>query len=273
MRLLALALLLVAAPAAADPTRPLVVCYPGGTVTARQAEPAIGKLLGVLERLGGLPAGGFHPQFERDVGACRAALAARPPLAILSLGLFLEHREAHHLVPLVRPRIQGRTSEALRVLVRAGTAANLLDLKGKTLTGTPLEEPAFLTRVAFAGVVDPATHFTLKPEKRALKALRALDAGEVDAVLVTDAQYAALGALPFADKLAVVHTTDALPLVGVVADETQLDAAARARLVAALAGICADAEGKALCELFGVEAFEPVDAAAYAEAVKRWGTP
>ncbi|MEZ4470844.1 MAG: PhnD/SsuA/transferrin family substrate-binding protein [bacterium] len=272
MRLLALAVVLVAAPAAADITRPLVVCYPGGTVTARQAQPAIGKLLDVLMRMGGLP-GGFHPQFERDAEGCRAALGPHPVVAILSLGLFLEHRASHHLVPLVRPRIQGRTTEALRVLVRAGTAANLMDLKGKTLSGTPLEEPAFLARVAFAGVVDPATHFKLLPEKRALKALRALDAGEVDAVLVTDAQYAALGALPFADKLAVVHTTDALPLVGVVADETQLDADARARLVAALAGICDHAEGKALCELFGVEAFEPVDAGAYAEAVKRWGTP
>jgi len=35
--------------------------------------------------------------------------------------------------------------------------------------------------------------------------------------------------------------------------------------------MCADTEGKKLCELFGVEAFVPVDSMVFEPMIKLWG--
>ncbi len=260
-------------PAAAAEGYDLLVCYPGGPVKDSQAEGAMGDMLRTIEALGGWPAGTFRHEFTTRLDVCRKKLAERPPhFTILSLGLFLEAREAHHLAPLVQPRIKGQTADVLRVLVRKGTFKKLADLQGKTLGGSMLEEREFLRRVAFEGALDPAVHFQLKPNKRALQSLRKLAKGELDAVLVNQIQYDGLPGLPFARDLEVIHSSAPMPLVGVAADEGRVPAAERKRMAEALAKMCAAGEGAKQCELFGVEAFLPAPADAYQKVQALWKT-
>ena len=58
--------------------------------------------------------------------------------------------------------------------------------------------------------------------------------------------------------------------MGVVANSATTTVEERARFGKALEGMCIDAEGKKLCDLFGVDSFATVDAAVFEPMVKLW---
>ncbi|MDP1664567.1 MAG: PhnD/SsuA/transferrin family substrate-binding protein [Methylobacter sp.] len=249
----------------------IVVCYPGGSVNAKDASEAMNSMLRVVERVGQWQANSFNSLFTTKSDECRKQMAGKKPkFAINSLGLYLELRNQHNLVPLVQPRIKGRTSERYRVMVRKGKYKSLDELKGKTLGGTALEEPLFIGRIVFAGKYDPAGFFVLKPSNQAIRALRSLDKGELDAVILNEQQFAGLGSLHLGTPLEAVFTSEEIPLMGVVANSATTTAEERARFSKALEGMCADAEGKKLCDVFGVESFASVDTAVFEPMVKLW---
>lgn len=249
----------------------VLVCYPGGgNIDARQAQPAMQKMLGVIETLGGWPSGTFGSSFTSSVDECLKLLANKPALMIGSLGIFLEQREAHHLIPLAQPKVEGSTTEVFRLLVKKGGPSSLEALRGKTLGGPLLDEPEFLRRVVFEGKLDPRTHFKLEPTRQALRALRSLSQGKLDAVLVNAQQFRALNSLPFATDFEAVFVSRELPQVGLAADELKTSADERKRLQAALSELCADGRGKEVCEMFGVDAFVPTELVAYRSVLQLW---
>jgi hypothetical protein len=262
----------VASAAETAPPPPIVVCYPGGPVNEADANAAMGSMLRVVERVGHWPANSLSSQFTGRADECRKLLEDKKPgFMILSLGLFLEERARHNLVPLVQPKIKGATSERYRVMVQKGKYQSLDELKGKALGGTVLEEPAFIDKIVLAGQYPLATSFSLKPSRQAIRALRTLDSGELDAVILNQQQYAGLGSLPLKSPLEAVFTSEEIPLMGMAADSKSTTAEARARFAQALQGMCADPEGKKLCDLFGVDAFMAADAARFAPMVELWG--
>jgi hypothetical protein len=259
------------AASAAETHPPLLVCYPGGAVNEQDAKGAMDALLRVVERVGQWPPNSFTSQFTVKADECRRLLdEQKPGFAITSLGLFLELRDRHNLVPVVQPRISGRVSERYRVMVQKSKFKTLDELKGKSLGGTVLEEQDFIGRIVFAGKIDPAGFFALKPTRQAVRALRALDKGELDAVLLNEQQFSALGSLALANPLEAVFTSQDIPLMGLVADGKTTTPEERARFARALEGMCADPEGKKLCDLFGVESFVAVDRAVFEPVVKQW---
>lgn len=250
----------------------VLVCYPGGgNVKPRQAKPAMERMLGVLERLGGWTAGTFHHQFTSNVDECRKRIATdKPAYLITSLGLFLEHRVAHGLVPMLTPKMTGQDREIYRVLVKKGGPADLAGLKGKSLGGSLLDEPGFLERIVFTGKTEPATYFSLKPSSRALRDLRKLAKGQLDAVLVNEQQFRALPGLAFASELTPAFTSAKLPLLGLAASTQRTEPTERARMTRAMAGLCKDAEGKEICALFGLQAFSPANPEDYKTVIELW---
>jgi hypothetical protein len=262
--------LLTAFAAAAEPET-IVVCYPGGSVNAKDANVAMNSMLRLVERIGRWPENSFNSAFTSKADECKKLLAdINPKFAITSLGLYLELRGRYNLTPVAQPRINGRNSERFRVMAPADKYQSLDGLKGKTLGGTVLEEPSFIGKIVFAGKYDPAVFFVLKPSNQAIRALRALDKGELDAVILNEQQFEGLAALHLSTPLAAVFTSEEIPLMGVVADTALTTAEERGRFGNALAGLCADAEGKKLCDVFGVDAFTVVDAAVFEPMVKLW---
>jgi hypothetical protein len=267
---LSLASLLVCQASAADP-KPILVCYPGGPVKATDANNAMGSMLRVVEKVGQWPSGSFTSLFTAKASECKQILAEKKPgFTILSLGLYLELRNQYHLVPIAQPKIKGMSNERYRILVKQGTFKSVAELKGKTLGGTVLEEPQFVQRIIFAGTIDPTTHFVLKHSPQALRSLRALSAGGIDAVIVNEQQFSSLGSLPFAKELEPIFSSEPIPLIGLVANEQQTSAEERARLAKALYKMCVDDEGKKLCEMFGVESFDMVDRSVFEPMIKLW---
>lgn len=258
--------------ASADPNPEIiVVCYPGGSVNAQDASGAMNSMLRVLERVGQWQENSFNTLFTTKADECRKQIDEKNPrFAIISLGFYLELRNQHNLVPVSQPKIKGRTSERYRVMAQKGKYKNLDELKGKTLGGTVLEEPLFIGRIVFAGKYDPASFFVLKPSNQAIRALRALDKGDLDAVILNEQQFNALGSLHLQTPLEAVFTSEEIPLMGVVANSTTTSAEDRTRFSKALEQMCTDPEGKKLCDMFGVESFASVDAAVFEPMVKQW---
>ena len=249
----------------------IVVCYPGGPVNEADATTAMAAMLRVIERVGHWPANTFDSRFTAQADDCRQLLnTQKPAFAITSLGLFLDQRTAHHLVPVAQPRMKGTSVERYRLIVRKGTFATLDQLKGKTLGGTVFEEPDFIRSIVFAGKLDPQTWFQLKPARQAIRTLRALDKGELDAVLLNGQQYAALGSLPLSNPTEAIFTSADIPLMGLVADSKTSTADERDRFAQAMAATCSDGEGKKLCDLFGIDAFVPANAAAIEPMIALW---
>lgn len=251
-------------------TTSLVVCYPGGTVSQSDADAAMSSMLRVIERVGQWPDRQFSNTFTAQPEECRKLLAEKKPaFAITSLGQYLALRASNSLVPLVQPKIDGRTSEHYRVVVRKGSFADLSALQGHSLGGSVLEEPEFVSRIVLGGAFDLA-RFDLKPSRQAIRALRSLDRGELDAVMLNEQQYSALGALHLKTPLDVIFTSEEIPMVGVAANDKITTADERSRFVKALESMCGDAEGKKLCDLFGVQAFVAVDPRVFDRVARLW---
>jgi len=249
----------------------IVVCYPGGSVNAKDANAAMSSMLRVVERVGQWQENSFNSLFTTKSDECRKQITKKnPKFAITSLGLYLELRSQHNLVPVVQPKIKGRTSERYRVMAQKDKYKSLDELKGKTLGGTALEEPSFIGKIVFAGKYDPASFFVLKSSNQAIRALRALDKGELDAVILNEQQFGGLASLQMKTPLEAIFTSEEIPLMGVVANSATTTAEERARFSKALEGMCTDAEGKKLCDLFGVESFVTVDAAVFEPMGKLW---
>lgn len=259
-----------AASAAPDPEM-IVVCYPGGPVNTKDANEAMSSMLRVVERIGRWQENSFNSLFNSKTDSCRKQMAEKKPkFAMISLGLYLELRPRYNLVPVIQPKIKGRTSERYRVMVQKGKYKSLNELKGLTLGGTVLEEQSFIGKIVFAGKYDPASFFVLKTSNQAIRALRSLDKGELDAVILNEQQFNGLGSLHLATPLEAVFTSEEIPLMGVVANSATTTVEERDRFGKALEGMCIDTEGKKLCELFGVESFVTVDAAVFEPMVKLW---
>jgi hypothetical protein len=246
----------------------LVLCYPGGSVKSKDAEPSAQAMLRLVEKLGDWAADTFDSRFTSKASECEKWMADKPPFAIVSLGYYLS-RGKSPLEPLVQPKILGKTTDTWRVMARKGTYASLDQIKGKTLGGTLLDEQDFLWKVVFQGKYGPSD-FQLVPTNQALRALRSLNDREIDAVLVNDQQFRSLGSLPFAGQLEAVWTSDPLPLMGVVADTTKTTPDERKRLQKAMGAFCGHKDGKQFCELFGIQGFVPVDATAFDSVRALW---
>ncbi len=267
------AALLLATPLAwaGDAPDAVVVCYSGGTVSQHDASAAMGSMLRVVERLGHWKEHQFGSTFTVSPAECRKLLSGKKPaFAITSLGVYLDRRSSDHWVPLVQPTIAGRTSERYRVVVRKGSFADLGALKGHSLGGTLLEDRDFIARIVFAGSADPAS-FELRPSPLAIRTLRSLDRGELDAVLLNEQQFNSLDALGLQNPLDVIFTSEEIPLLGVVANSQVSTADEQTRFTKALESLCSDAEGKKLCDLFGVQSFVAVNPQVYDRVIRLWG--
>lgn len=248
----------------------VVVCYSGGTVNQTDANAAMASMLRVVERLGQWKEREFSSSFTVDAAECRKLLSEKKPaFAITSLGVFLERRLSDHWVPLVQPKIGGRTTERYRVVVRKGAFADLTALKGHSLGGTLLDDRDFIARIVFAGHLDP-TNFELRPSHLAIRTLRSLDRGELDAVLLNEQQFNGLAALGLQSPLDVIFTSEEIPLLGLVANSQLSTAEEQTRFTKALGGLCSDAEGKKLCDVFGVQSFLAVNPEVYDRVIRLW---
>src|SRR5262245_61086261 len=192
--------------------------YPGSTT---EAEAFVTDLLAAIGKGGG--PGDLQGEYHNDAEeALKAIREKKPQLGIVSLGFYLAHKEDLRLEPL----LASRPHERFYLAGKQGAVVPLKDLAGKTVAGTPFQEPEFVSRILFGPEV---SKWKVEATRSSTKAIRDASRGKVAAVLLTEREKRALGNLTAGQELEVYHQTDELPtaiLVSLGKKEPSSEAAA-----------------------------------------------
>jgi len=256
--------------AAKEPPIGIVVIYLGGPDTGAEGKRLIDELVEHLAGATGLePASLAGAYFNETKPAVEYLQSHRDAFVLGSLGFYLANRKALSLAPLALLKSQSGDEERNYVLVKKGRYKTLDDLKGKTLTGSPLyEDLGYINRLVFGGKLDAAKHFDLKPTSRPLSAVRKLDKEETDAVLLNSVQLDSLKRMPLFEKLEVIYTAEPRPALGLMVAETTRTKALRDKLLKAVVELCGTPKGQSVCTNFGIAGFEAMKPGALDAAIK-----
>lgn len=277
MRVLAFvfAFLVSIASARAEPAG-FVIVYPGGPDAAGEGKKLADELGAHLAASVNLKASDFAGQYFNDAPVALSYLKAHKDAFVLGgMGFFLAERKTLKLVPLARLRTSAGGTETVFeeffVVVKKGHFATLDALKGKTLWGSVLFDDArYVDRFAFDGKMQTCATFVCKPTARPLSAIRKLDSGEADAVLLNRAQLAALKPIPLFEKLQVIYSSGPVPTVGLMMIDTPRTRPLRDKIVEAVSKLCATARGTTVCQTFGITGFDPVTEEDLGAAIKKY---
>ena len=235
----------------------LLIVQPGYPGSTEEAKGFIDRLRREIRSQGGpdISAGSYH---NREKAALEAVRTEKPTIGVVSLGFYLAHRKAL----LLRPRLWSRPDEPYHVLVKKGAAKTLVDLKGRSITGTPLVEFEFVRRIVFsdASVAPVVKSWKLHPIPLFSKGVRDVRRGRKDAVLLSEREFNGVKKLPSTAELEVIHTTPSFP-VGVVVTfgKARRDKLGNA-VTTALVGLERSHEGRDLLKTMGISGFTRVDA-------------
>jgi ABC-type phosphate/phosphonate transport system substrate-binding protein len=100
--------------------------------------------------------------------------------------------------------------------------------------------------------------------------VRKLDSNAADAVLLNRAQLDALKRLPLYEKLEVIHTSEPVCTLGLMAVPTARTKVVQEKILKSLLDLCATAQGKNVCQSAGIVGFDPVKADVLDAAVKKY---
>ena len=239
---------------AAEPLH-FLICQPGGPELSQEETAVMDGLFRYLEGKMQLAEGRLQGRYANTTRACEKALASKPAVIFPSVPIFVEKRRALSLVPVAQLRINGRTRDHFYVLTRAGSELELSGLAGKTIMGTHLDSPRFLTDGVFAGRLKPE-QLKLVPVKRALRGIRRVIRGKADAVVLDGTQYRALEGSRYLKKLKLLHTSELVPTPPVTVVEGRVSESFGEKLGQALVGMAKDAEGRKVLKTFRIEGFE-----------------
>ena len=271
--LFALALTLPAVSWAGKPTPvELVIVYPGGPEAGADGKKLAEELVQHLAAATNLDASTLSGAYFNDEKVAAGYLKThRDSFVLGGLGFFLSQRKALGLMPLAQLRGDAGSDEHFSVVVKKGRFKTLEDLRGKSLWGSVLFEDAhYVDRFAFAGKLQAATWFDLHPTPRPLSAVRKLESDAADAVLLNQSQLDALKRLPLFEKLAVIHTSEAVPTLGLMGVPTPRTKAVQEKIVKSVLDLCGTAQGKSVCQGVGIVGFDPVRADVLDATIKKY---
>jgi ABC-type phosphate/phosphonate transport system substrate-binding protein len=248
----------------------LVVIRPGGATASDEAQQNVNNLLKLIARAAGWPAESANTRyFNNENEGLQHIQAIKPGFVLVTPGFYLKYREKLNLTPVNKISLAGSTTSSFSVVAKKGTLSSLADLKNKTVAGSSLSEPEFVQKIVFEGSLKLGADVKAK-QMSGLPALKALRAGDVDAVVLDAQEYQSLPALPFASEFSNIFTSKPITNTGIMAVGKNTDDASIKAMVEATKEFCATADGKNVCTTFQITGFEPASERDYDELIKKW---
>jgi hypothetical protein len=245
----------------------IVACAPGYPGNSEQAQPAMDDLAAALGRAMAAEPGRVSAVYHRDIDAGLARLSQEDAaVALVPLPFYLRYRKELGLRPLAQALPTSGATEVWSLVACRGTLSDAAALAGWEVTGMPGYAPAFVRDVALADWGSIPDGVTISFTARAVAALRKAAAGEKLAVLLDAAQTESLSALPFAEQLEVVTSSQKLPASLVCAVGERLTVDDNAALVPALLGLGETESGREVLAALRMTSFEKLDQAAIEQA-------
>ena len=143
------AVMLTATSAQAEAPIGFLVCQPGGPRLDAEQTAVMDRLFRHLEKKMKLAEGRFKGHYANTAKGCEKALADRPSVIFPSLPIFIEKRRELKLEPVAQLRINGSTKDHFYVIVKKDASLTVAGLADKTVMGTHLDSPRFLTDAVF----------------------------------------------------------------------------------------------------------------------------
>jgi hypothetical protein len=249
----------------------LAVVRPGGPLDSDEAQQNVGNLLKQIAKAAGwAPESASAKYFNNAAKALKHITASKPGFLFSTPGFYLKNRKKLGLVPVNKISIAGSTESSYRIVVKKGTSASLADLKGKIIAGSTLSDVKFVQKIVLAGALKLGKDATAKAMS-GLPALKALNKGEVDAVVLDGQEYQSLPGLSFASELETIFTSKPITNTGIMAVGKNTDDASIKALLKATNNFCSAGEGKDICATFQITGFEPASQSDYKALIKAWG--
>jgi len=245
------------------------VIFLGGPDTGAEGEKIITQFMASLAKLTGMKKDSLQGKYFNTIDDAKAYIRQNKNSYIMgSIGFYLANRTAMNLAPLASVNIAGNTSEEYYLVVKKGSCKSLSQLKGKILAGNVLyEDKKFINTLIFDNKIDISTYFKLKPSNRPLSAIRRLNSGQYDAVLLNHMQYTSLKNLDMFKDIEVLHKSRSMPALGLMMINTKANIAAKPRIVSAVTRMCNQQDTKAACKNFGIDGFDKLEAETLANEI------
>jgi hypothetical protein len=246
----------------------LVLCAPGYPGSTVEAQPAMDAFAAAVAHAAGWQPGELEAvYYETEQGALERLARPDAALLLVPLPFFLQHRATYQLEPRLEAVEQGgKAAEPWTLVTSAGAVKKPADLAGFELVSLAGYVPRFVRGPALGswGELPPTVKITFSGA--VLSSLRRAAAGEKVALLLDHAQAAALPALPFAAKLAVVTQSPPLPVSVLCVVGGRLTAGRVTTLIDALRTLGASPPGAEALAGIRLTGFVPADLTALARA-------
>jgi len=243
----------------------LVVCAPGSPGSTAEAQPAMDALAQSLERAAPPSTGEVAAAYEETEAGCSRRLADKKAAVLLAtLPFYLAHEKELGLAPHLSAMPQG--GEALERWTLVTGKDHPASLEGYTVFSSAGDSPRF---VRAAAPKLPA-RVDIQPTSAVLSVLRKAASGEKVAVLLDGAQSASMGTLPFATSLAVVETSQPMPVALVATVGKRIDEQRWKGLEAAFLRLAEDRSARNALDGVRMAGFVPLDEKALATARAAW---
>ncbi len=248
------------------------VIFLGGPDTGAEGEKIITQFMSSLTKLTGMKKDSIQGKYFNKIDDAKTSIRQNKNSYIMgSIGFYLANRKAMNLEPLAAVNIDGNDREEYYLIVKKGSYKSLAQLKGKILAGNVLyEDKKFINNLIFEKKIDIAKHFKLQPSNRPLSAVRKLDSGQYDAVLLNHMQYSSLKNLDIFKKIEVIHKSPQMPALGLMMITTKTNSAAKPRIVGAVTRMCNQQDTKAACKNFGIDGFDKLEAETLANEISKY---
>ncbi len=195
----------------------LVFCAPGYPGTSGDAQPLVDEFATTVAAAAGWPADSLTAVYDANEKSDLERLAApEAGLAFVPYPFFVQHGAALHMVPLAQADVPpAGVQQRWTLVMKTGHPGPPAGLAGMTLISTAGYAQDFVRDVLHNVGALPADT-SIAATGQVLSALRRTATGEPVAVLLDQAQTAALPSLPFAANLQSVATSAAVPVALIV---------------------------------------------------------
>lgn len=238
------------------------VIFLGGPDTGPEGEKIINQFMASLTKLTGMKKDSIQGKYFNKIDEAKTYIKQNKNTYIMgSIGFYLANRKSMNLSPLAVVDIGGDDKEEFYLIVKKGTYKSLGQLKGKILAGNVLyEDKSFINTMIFDNKIDISKHFKLRPTNRPLSAVRKLDSGQYDAVLLTHMQYSSLKNLDIFNRITVIHKSSQMPALGLMMIDSKTNNTVKPKIVGAVTRMCNQQDTKGACKNFGIDGFNKLEA-------------
>jgi hypothetical protein len=238
----------------------LVICSPGSPGTTAEAQPTLDAFASVVEKGAGWPASSLAVVYYAAAEAGRDRITGeKAASALVSPPFYYEFAAALSLQAQLEAAPLAGVGEDYSLVARKGLIASAASLSGWEITGSAGFSQGFVRQAVLGDWGRLPEDVRITYSALPLSALRKSASGEHVAVLLNREQAGALGSVPFAADLEILHKSGSFPAGLFCLIPNRLPAARAESLVRALKALTQTDSGREALKSIRLSGFSALE--------------